>query len=353
MRVTVLWQQMSGYFDACLRALAAVPEVEVSVAYPSATVDAPFDKDQFTWLTNTYEWSGAPDTGRLNKFVSDSNPDVVLMSSWHIRPYREAVRSRRSRTLTILCMDNQWRERPKQWLGRLTRRVYLAPLFDMAFVPGDRQAEFARLLGFGDRRILRGLYCCDADSFTDDPGTAREDAFLFVGRLIESKGIAVLAQAYEKYRSEVADPWPLRVAGVGPLDSLLREIPGVELTGFVQPAALPSKMWRSRALVLPSTFEPWGVVVHEATCAGMIVLCSEAVGAGTHLVQDGYNGFVVPVGDSDRLAERMLHTSSLGSQELQAMSYASSGLSRQFSPQRWASYLVDAVRAEGILAGRS
>ena len=72
----------------------------------------------------------------------------------------------------------------------------------------------------------------------------------------------------------------------------------VHWLGFVDDATTLCALYRAcDVLVLPSWFEPWGVVVNEAVAAGLAVVASEAVGAAAELVRDGVNGRVFPVGD--------------------------------------------------------
>jgi glycosyltransferase involved in cell wall biosynthesis len=54
--------------------------------------------------------------------------------------------------------------------------------------------------------------------------------------------------------------------------------------------------------VLPSTFEPWGLVVNEVMNAGRPILVSDRVGCGPDLVQPGRNGFIFRVSDDAALA---------------------------------------------------
>ena len=55
--------------------------------------------------------------------------------------------------------------------------------------------------------------------------------------------------------------------------------------------------------MLPSGFEPWGLVVNEAMCFGLPVIVSDQVGAGGHLVREGTNGYVFHAGDLSTLAK--------------------------------------------------
>jgi glycosyltransferase involved in cell wall biosynthesis len=200
---------------------------------------------------------------------------------------------------------------------------------------------------FRQSQILRGLYSCDYESFSAvhesrlQQQRSLKKAFVFVGRMIEKKGIPTLLAAYRLYRGRVHDPWPLICYGKGPLSPTLGTDPGVFVEGFVQPERLPAKLAEGACLVLPSSFEAWALVVHEAAAAGLLVLASEAVGSVPHLVQDNYNGFVFGVGDVEGLSGLMERISLLNDAKLSQMSAASSSLARQFTPTRWADTLLN------------
>jgi glycosyltransferase involved in cell wall biosynthesis len=116
----------------------------------------------------------------------------------------------------------------------------------------------------------------------------------------------------------------------------------------VQPAQLPDKLASAGCLVLPSSFEPWALAVHEAAAAGLLILATEKVGATVHLVQDNYNGYIFGSRDLNGLAERMSHISNLNDARLEAMSQASHSLSKQFSPARWADTLIESFQTTSL-----
>ena len=113
-----------------------------------------------------------------------------------------------------------------------------------------------------------------------------------------------------------------------------------QLLGFLDPADVPAAMADAGCFVLPSTFEPWGVVVHEAVATGLPVVCTDACGASTRLVLDGYNGRVVPSRDAAALAGALRWVSEATAAERAAMSRASASLSLQYTPERWARYFL-------------
>jgi glycosyltransferase involved in cell wall biosynthesis len=343
MRFYLAWQYITGYSTSGMHALVAQGH-DVQLMYQQALVHppflAPFDDEELTQGLDAVGWSGQPDEELLNRQLEEFQPDVVLVNSWHIPAYMRAARRWRGKALRIVIMDHQWLGTPKQWLGRLSRRLYIQPAFDAAFMPGDEQAVFARNLGFAQHEILVGLYTCE-QSFHTGPQDPPRNAFLFVGRLVDTKGVDLLADAYRAYRAEATDPWPLIIAGIGPMDEELKAIDGTELLGFVAPADLPEVMSRAGCLVLPSRFEPWGVVVQEAAASGQAVICTRTCGAASRLVLDGYNGRVVASGRADGLTQAMHWIAEADPAHRVAMSQRSVELARQYTPERWAEYLVD------------
>jgi glycosyltransferase involved in cell wall biosynthesis len=62
----------------------------------------------------------------------------------------------------------------------------------------------------------------------------------------------------------------------------------------------------SDVLLLPSDYEPWGVVVVEAAASGLAIVASDVVGAAPELVKPGRNGETFRAGDANSLADVLL-----------------------------------------------
>ncbi|MFA5153482.1 MAG: glycosyltransferase family 4 protein, partial [Clostridia bacterium] len=135
----------------------------------------------------------------------------------------------------------------------------------------------------------------------------KDDDFviLYVGRLSEEKDIFTLLNAYKdvKYKSK-----KLFLIGAGPLDCELKEyvkllgIEGVFFVGFQHRETILKFYYASNVLVLPSINETWGNVVNEAMCLSLPIIASDKVGAVADLVKDGYNGFIFPSGNAEKLS---------------------------------------------------
>ena len=128
-------------------------------------------------------------------------------------------------------------------------------------------------------------------------------AVLFVGRLIASKGLPTLVDVMEQLQG---DPIRLVVVGAGPLEGRLRSASDrlpIHLVGGLGKQELSIVYASADILVLPSTTEPWGLVVNEAMAAGLPCIVSDAVGCREDLIDPGETGWVFPSGDVQTLCQ--------------------------------------------------
>jgi len=84
----------------------------------------------------------------------------------------------------------------------------------------------------------------------------------------------------------------------------------VRFTGFQNQTQMPAYYAACDVYVLCSQRETWGLAVNEAMNAGKAVIVTEHVGAAKDLVEDGRNGYIVPVGDVDALSDRLRRVTS-------------------------------------------
>lgn len=312
MRFTYCWTEPSGYLSACIAELSGRPGVDVTLLTWETAAEAPFSAAALGAAhARVLSRAERHDAALVEDLVAESRPDVVVFSGWAHRPYRLLTRSSRlSRARFVMGADSQarydWRQRlARLRIGGLLRRV------DAVLVAGERGAQLMRYWGVPDRKVARFIYGIDYRRFAE-PAVSRFAAeatwpkrFLYAGRYVADKGLAVLVEAYRRYRAAVADPWPLTTCGTGPLAGLLADQPGIVDAGFQQPDALAGAFREAGALVLPSLREPWGQVIVEAAAAGLPVICSRACGAGGDLVRDFHNGLTVATGDAGGLASAL------------------------------------------------
>jgi len=102
---------------------------------------------------------------------------------------------------------------------------------------------------------------------------------VFVGALIQRKGLNILIDAVRQLQhggSTIA----LDVFGPGDASAFAMEAPRITYRGLIPFGQVQEHLAGYDLLVLPSHYDGWGVVVNEALCAGVPVVCSDQVGAG-------------------------------------------------------------------------
>jgi glycosyltransferase involved in cell wall biosynthesis len=125
----------------------------------------------------------------------------------------------------------------------------------------------------------------------------------------------------------------------------------VQFLGFLNQSQLPSLYKSSDLMVIPSHYEPFGLVVNEAMLCGCPVIASDRVGAVRDLITPGETGFVYRARDVEALANTM-RLALQDSLRLSAVSANASGRIRSWSPQASAEALVGAVET-AVSRGRS
>ena len=160
-------------------------------------------------------------------------------------------------------------------------------------------------------------YYCDLQPFLDAPRTraANSMTFLFCGQMIARKGVDLLLQVFAELVERHPEASLLLVGREAELPRLLDALPPaararIVYEGFQPPEKLPLYFARADVFVLPSRYDGWGVVLNQALGAGLPILCSDAVGAGHDLVEEGINGTRFASGDAGSLLRAMEHLAS-------------------------------------------
>ena len=351
MKVLYLYTEVMGYNIPIFECLVQRYGATVDVVHWSTNKNTPYvpTASEQSICFHARE-SFTPDT--LRDFVAALKPNLVYTSGWQDKGYRPALKLlKASGVPVVMGLDSQWTNSLRQLVGaRLMRYVFKKRYFNYAWVPGPLQYECAARLGFETGEILANLLTGNtkvfgkaASALQDEKVKSYPKRFLYVGRLTESKGIDLLIDAFRIYRSTYKGDWSLTCVGNGPLEAKLCHEPGIEVLPFADQEELSDLASQAGALVLPSRYEPWGVVVHEFASAGLPLLLSDKVGAKLQFLVDGLNGYAFAPGSANALAAAMQRLTSKTDTELIAMGCMSHRLSQAQSPEIAAASLLSVL----------
>ncbi|MBE7212609.1 MAG: glycosyltransferase family 4 protein, partial [Gluconacetobacter diazotrophicus] len=126
----------------------------------------------------------------------------------------------------------------------------------------------------------------------------------FAGSLGQRKGLSYLLEAVRRFKPSQVELTLLghkTVENCAPLDAAVRAhrwIPSLPH------AEVLAEMARQDVLVFPSLFEGFGLVILEAMSRGLPTVAT-AHTAGPDVIEDGADGFLVPIRSADAIAEKL------------------------------------------------
>lgn len=245
------------------------------------------------------------------------NPDVIFGEA-HIDGLIATLQS-----MGVVQWTETWAKPNRSHRERLKTAVKLklADLYtDQYIVPGTASATYvSAITGTAETDIHQignptHIGCEETEynsihSATNrDPVTDDVPVVLFIGQVIERKGVDVLLEAVDRLDSDV--DCQILIGGTGDekyrarLDDQIQRagLENVTFLGWIPEETLFEQYRAADVYVLPSRDDPWGISVVEAMKAGTPVVVSDAVGAAWDLVDGHDTGCMIPTEDAGALA---------------------------------------------------
>jgi len=342
------------YQAPLLRRLAAEPGIDLTVFFCSdfslkSYLDPCFGKF-IAWdipLIGGYRYEILPALGGRDRLsfwrpfnyglarrLNRQNFDVLWVHGYNRWFHWLAMAWARLRGLKVLVRDEATLiSASRHKLKRLAKRLFFLILkrLGVGFLAiGTLNAQYYRSYGIPARRIFMVPYAVDNVFFREKARAAARDRerlrgelglapgrpiILFASKLSQVKRGADLLAAYIRLSpDQVREPHPCLIfVGDGDqrkvLEGRAAALPwnSIRFLGFKNQTELPGYYDLCDVLVLPSVFEPWGLVINEAMNAARPVVVSDRVGCGPDLVQNGENGYIFPAGDIEGLRQALLN----------------------------------------------
>lgn len=135
-------------------------------------------------------------------------------------------------------------------------------------------------------------------------GMEEKKIALYVGRYDPKKGMDDLLSICPELDADVG----IYFIGGQPGESHLafcreKELANVHFVGFRKKPELEEYYKAADLLVLPTKSDVWGLVINEAMAQGLPVITTDKCVAGLELIENGKNGYIVPVDDNAALTE--------------------------------------------------
>jgi glycosyltransferase involved in cell wall biosynthesis len=265
---------------------------------------------------------------------------LIYICNRREKKYLQLARYARKRgTIIIGQSDEQLYGGLRQYIKKVFSYFLYRRYFDYMFVPGYFQYEFMRYLGFKKEKILIGAYTANISLFDDFYhrnnviGDKRTKRLLYIGRLEAEKGIELFIKALSKI--DHSYNFKFVVIGNGSLKNILSSYSFIEHYPFMDQPTIVNLLSDIDFFVLPSNYEPWGVVIHEMAAAGIPIICSDACGARASFVFNNYNGFIFKNNSLDSIIGVLKEAYVIPKERMLEFKRRSNELAKSITPDLW------------------
>lgn len=296
-------------------------------------------KGAFEFFLSIWNWSSAK---KVKKIISEVKPDLVHIQNWHFASGPIIIRSVKKlgipvvltlHNFRLLCPSSTLLLDGKVFLDSLKvdfpwlavkHKVYrnsMLQTFWLSFIVWfhkkigtfknvDRyilaMTDFAKNFYVESTLKLSELQIVIKPNFVEVKQPLNQERginFLFIGRLMEEKGIRILLEAFKQ------TPHKLVIAGDGLLKNEVtqacKEFPNITYIGNLKKDEVIQEMQRCTALIFPSIwYEGMPMTILEAFAVGTPVIGSK-LGAMEHMIQNNVNGLHFEPGNSVALLNKI------------------------------------------------
>ncbi|MEZ4800751.1 MAG: glycosyltransferase family 4 protein [Flavobacteriales bacterium] len=341
----VLYRELAGYFMNVMDYLAENHQVKIDIiAYPIAA-EAPF----------RFENSGKirifkrqeMDNASIQKLIDENNYDLIFCGGWSDEGYIQIVKNNKS-IPSLIGFDKQWLGSTKDQLATLYLRWKVKPHFNFAFVPGMQQKKFAMKMGFKSEEVHMGAYVGESARFESVfqkrlASNQVKKKIFFVGRYAPEKNIQRLWQAFTEWKGRSSNEWELHCIGTGVLWEQRPDNSFIFHHGFLQGDALLNTIEDGAVFILPSHYEPWGVVVNEFAQSGYALALTPAIGAATYF-NTPKNCWMFEASSSENFIELFERINATSTEQLLAMGVESHKLAADLNEEQYAQSILKMMK---------
>ena len=286
----------------------------------------------------------------LYRAIKRQNPDVVIVEgfgSWAPKAVLYAFLHRKK--LCIFYERTSYIERHTPWILTIYRR-FINCFADAYLANGTLTEEYLKnTIHVKHKPITKGCMCADSyelakgvANFTSEQKNELKSklqlapglTYLFVGQLVERKGIRQLLKAWTTHTAKY--PYDnLLVIGKGYLhDEITTEyatVQSIHILGGISYDKIHEYYAISDIFFMPTLEDNWCLVVPEAMACGKPIGCSIYNGGTCELVKDGENGYSFDTYDQQSILTAL---DSFHHADLKAMGQRSIELESHFTPDK-------------------
>lgn len=301
--------------------------------------------------------------GGVMHALQQATPQAILCGGYsYVASWQALVWARfRSVPFLLWSESNLYDARRGHALVEMLKAEFLNNC-DGFVVPGQAAKEYLSAHNIRSDRIFTApnaidndLFCSLAEAARQDATAARRDLdlpsryILFVGRLVQEKGVFELLHAYATLDQSLRRQIGLVFVGDGPCRAELQKQASavtdgaIRFPGFAHREQLPAYYALAELFVLPTYTDTWGLVVNEAMACALPVIVSRVAGCASDLIRQHWNGLLIEPKNISSLNSAMANLATRADLCASMGTHAREHIA-QYSPEAWSRAIADALR---------
>ena len=232
----------------------------------------------------------------VSKILDELHPTVVVGSEYNPAVLQALRYCKRHKIPYVSWTDGTLHSERR--INRIQKylRKYVIQHASAYLASSSKSKEAQLAYGARPERCFVSFLTVDLEKYKVHPEKRERNRILCVGSLIERKGIDLLFAALQGVQQE----YTLALAGSGIEEENLKKLSynlgikeRVEFLGYLSESELKKEYAKSSLFVLPTREDCFALVVLEAMCAGLPVICSKYADGSYDLIENGKNGYIV------------------------------------------------------------
>lgn len=241
----------------------------------------------------------------VSKELDKIKPDVVVGSEYNPTVIQALHYCKRKKIPFISWTDGTlFSERNRNFVQKFLRK-YVAAKADAYIASSTKSKEAQIYYGADAEKCHISYLSVDVDKYIQKPQGQGNGKILCVGSLIERKGVDLLLRALAKTNCD----YSLYLAGDGAEKENLRTLAEnlhicdkVHFLGQLKREELIKHYGDSELFVFPTREDCFALVILEAICSGLPIVCSKYADGAYDLIEEGKNGYIVDPYDEEEFA---------------------------------------------------
>ena len=232
----------------------------------------------------------------VGKVLKKLTPDVVVGSEYNPTILKALHYCKSNQIPFVSWTDGTLHSERNISRLQLIFRKHVIKNADSYIASSSKSKEAQVHYGAPEGKCHISLLTVDINKYLQKPQGKGRGRILYVGSLIERKGVDLLLKALAEVKSE----YELYLAGTGPEEDNLKKLAEdlklsdrIHFLGQLRRKELLAQYADSNLFVLPTREDCFALVILEALCAGLPVICSKYADGAYDLVEEGKNGWIL------------------------------------------------------------